>query len=129
MRRREPRHMATSVQSRRKARRRPSRSSLVRRWLALGALVVVGLLYVKPLRTYLETRQTLAQRTAEVRALAAQKRALERELAAQSTTPALVRNARRLGYVKPGERLYIVKGIDAWRAAEDGRRRRPSKTP
>jgi hypothetical protein len=26
-----------------------------------------------------------------------------------------VREARRLGLVKPGERLFIVKGIAAWR--------------
>jgi hypothetical protein len=26
-----------------------------------------------------------------------------------------VREARRLGLVKPGERLFIVQGIDAWR--------------
>jgi hypothetical protein len=27
----------------------------------------------------------------------------------------VTREARRLGYVKPGERLFIVKGIGAWR--------------
>jgi hypothetical protein len=26
-----------------------------------------------------------------------------------------MREARRLGYVAPGERLYIVKGIKSWR--------------
>jgi hypothetical protein len=31
------------------------------------------------------------------------------------TTEQLVREARRLGLVKPGERLFIVKGIPAWR--------------
>ena len=34
------------------------------------------------------------------------------------TPEALAREARRLGYVKPGERLFIVKGIDAWRRAQ-----------
>ena len=115
--------MATRAQSRRTRRRRPPRSSLIRRWLALLAVLFVGFLYVKPLRAYLATRETLAERTAEVRALAAQKRALEAELAAQTTTAALIRNARRLGYVKPGERLYIVKGIAAWRAAQTRRAR------
>ena len=110
--------MATHADSRRARRRRPSPSSLIRRWLALLAVLFVGFLYVKPLRAYLATRETLAERTAEVRALAAQKRALEAELAAQTTTTALIRNARRLGYVKPGERLYIVKGIAAWRHAQ-----------
>jgi len=27
----------------------------------------------------------------------------------------LAREARALGYVKPGEHLFIVKNIDAWR--------------
>jgi cell division protein FtsB len=84
-------------------------------WLAVGVLALVGLLYVQPLRTYLETRETVARRSAEVRALAAERRELEQRLAAQTSTAVLVREARRLALVKPGERLYIVKGIDAWR--------------
>ena len=32
--------------------------------------------------------------------------------------PTLAREARRLGLVKPGEQLFIVKGIPAWRAAK-----------
>jgi hypothetical protein len=28
----------------------------------------------------------------------------------------LLREARRLGFVKPGEQLFIVRGIAAWRA-------------
>jgi len=31
---------------------------------------------------------------------------------------AVAREARRIGYVKPGEQLFIVKGIAAWRAAK-----------
>ena len=31
------------------------------------------------------------------------------------TPEALTREARRIGYVKPGERLFIVKGIAGWR--------------
>ncbi len=34
-----------------------------------------------------------------------------------------MREARRLGYVKPGERLFIVKGINAWRRAHEQKRR------
>jgi cell division protein FtsB len=94
-----------------KRRRRRS----VGRLLAVGVLALVGLLYVQPLRTYLETRETVARKSAEVRALEAERRELERRLAAQTTTSALVREARQLRLVKPGERLYIVKGIDAWR--------------
>ena len=98
--------------------RRPPLASLVRRWLALAALALVAFLYYQPLRTYFETRDALAQRRAEVRALAEEHEALQARRAAQLTDAALVREARRLGYVKPGERLYIVKGIGRWRAAQ-----------
>jgi hypothetical protein len=90
----------------------------MRRWLAIGVLGFVGFLYYQPLRSYLETRETLVRRSAEVRALEAEREVLERRLAAQTSTAALLREARRLAYVKPGERLFIVKGIPAWRRAQ-----------
>jgi cell division protein FtsB len=102
-------------------RRRPSRRSrapaLSRRWLAAGVLAIVAFLYVQPLRAYLDTRGTLDSRTHEVRALEAERQSLERLLDAQASDAALLREARRLGYVKPGEQLFIVKGIPAWRHA------------
>jgi cell division protein FtsB len=97
--------------------RRPSRSSLALRWLAVGALVLVGLLYYRPVRTYLERQDTAAARQAQVAALAQRHAALERRLRYVESEAAVAREARRIGYVKPGERLFIVKGIPAWRAA------------
>jgi cell division protein FtsB len=87
------------------------------RLLALGGLVLVGFLYWKPTHTYLHTKQELQQRETEVRVLREQKRQLERRIAAGGSGQALVREARRLGLVQPGERLFIVKGIPAWRRA------------
>jgi cell division protein FtsB len=119
--------MASSRKPRRG--RRPPRSKLVRRWVALGALVLVGLLYVQPLRTYLESRSAVAVQTREVRALERQHELLEQRLARRTSEASLQREARRLGYVKPGEHLFIVKGIPAWRAARarrDDARSRPS---
>ena len=58
---------------------------------------------------------TWNNRAQEVRLLRAQKLRLERRLAEADTPTALTREARRIGYVKPGERLFIVKGIAAWR--------------
>lgn len=84
------------------------------RWLAVGAIVLVGLLYARPLRSYLGTKHELAQRAGDVRALKAEKRELEHQLAEASTPEALQQEARRLGLVRPGERLFIVKGITAW---------------
>ena len=101
-----------------KRRRRPARAVLVRRWLGVGAVCLIALLYYRPLRTYVGTHHTLVQREADVRALQAQRRTLERKLASSATDASLLREARRLGYVKPGERLFIVKGVDAWRRAQ-----------
>jgi cell division protein FtsB len=84
------------------------------RWVAAGAIVLVGLLYARPLRSYVETRHQLAKRAAEVRGLRADRRALQHRLAESSTGEALTQQARRLGLVRPGERLFIVKGISAW---------------
>jgi hypothetical protein len=39
---------------------------------------------------------------------------LARLVAASTSDAELAREARRLGLVKPGERLFIVKGIDGW---------------
>jgi cell division protein FtsB len=99
-----------------RARKRPPKTSLALRWLAVGALVLVGLLYYRPFRTYLERREAVAARQAQVNALAERRAALERRLRYVSSEAAVAREARRLGYVKPGERLFIVKGIPAWRA-------------
>jgi len=107
--------MAAPANKRR--RRRPRRAVLVRRWLGVGALCLVGLLYYSPLHTYVDTRHTLVQRSAEVRSLRNERRQLERRLADSTGDAALVREARRLGLVKPGERLFIVKGIEAWNHA------------
>jgi cell division protein FtsB len=85
-------------------------------------VVLVAYLYYHPIRSYLATRGELAARRAEVRELAARKHALERRLAASTSLEALAVEARRLGYVRPGEKLYIVKGIKAWlRARNAGR--------
>jgi cell division protein FtsB len=84
------------------------------RWVAVGAIVLVGLLYARPLRSYFQTKHDLARRAADVRALKADRRALQHRLAESTTGEALTRQARRLGLVRPGERLFIVKGVSAW---------------
>jgi hypothetical protein len=52
-----------------------------------------------------------------VAVLRARKRELERRLDASRSPQALAREARRLGLVKEGEQLFIVKGVDAWKRA------------
>jgi cell division protein FtsB len=97
-----------------KRKRKHTRVTL-KRWLTLGAVTLVALLYAKPVRSYLSARHEVAQRQAEVRSLAAQKRVLLGRVAFSTSNEALAREARRLGFVRPGEHLYIVKGIPAWR--------------
>ena len=73
-----------------RARKKPPRSRFVLRWLAVGAIVLVGLLYARPLRSYLNAKHDLTRRATEVQTL------------------------KTLGLVRPGERLFIVKGVPAW---------------
>jgi hypothetical protein len=90
------------------------------RWLAVAGVAIVGFLYYRPLRSYLDTRHALAARQTDVRGLEAQKRLLERRLSVTTSPAALELEARRLGLVKPGERLFIVQGIEAWRRRHGG---------
>jgi len=90
--------------------------SSTRRWrvVLVAAVALVAFLYYRPLRAYFDTRHSLAGRRADVRGLQAEKRLLEHELAISTSPAALELEARQLGLVKPGERLFIVKGIAAW---------------
>ena len=99
----------------RKKGRRRLRAAVVRRWIAVGALVLVALLYVRPLRTYLAARGQLGRQHTIVQHLQDERATLERRLKAASTITVLAREARALGYVRKGEHLYIVRGIHDWR--------------
>jgi cell division protein FtsB len=98
------------------ARRKPPRSRYVLRWLAVGAIVLVGLLYARPLQSYIDTKRDLARRATDVRTLKAERRELKHRLAESATREALLRQARVLGYVRPGERLFVIpkEDIEAW---------------
>jgi cell division protein FtsB len=83
----------------------------------------MAFLYYRPISSYMQTRSELGARRAQVVALRSENARLERRLAGTRSDAALAREARRIGYVKPGERLFIVKGIAAWQRAH------PSVTP
>jgi len=87
----------------------------LRRWLAVGALVLVALLYYRPLKAYVDARDELTQRRAVVDRLERQKSNLEHRLGSSTSMATLAREARALGYVHPGEHLFIVRNIDEWR--------------
>ncbi len=95
----------------RPARRKRRRSRLL---IPLAVMLVMGFLYYRPISTYRETRNERTARMEQVIALRAEKHRLERRLARATSPAALARDARRIGYVRPGERLFIVKGITSW---------------
>lgn len=87
------------------------------RLLVLGVVVLVAFLYYRPLTSYVQTRGEVQRRQDEVASLQAEKARLEQKLAQSNGVAALRREARRIGYVRPGERLFIVKGIPEWKRA------------
>jgi cell division protein FtsB len=88
---------------------------VLRRWLAVGALVLVALLYYRPLKAYVDAHGQLAQKRAGVHALERERARLQHRLGSSTSIDTLAREARTLGYVRPGEHLFIVKGINQWR--------------
>ena len=106
----------------RKKRRRRIGGPIARRWFAMGALVLVGLLYYRPLHDYFDARSQRAAQLTAVQKLQREQAALEKRLRRASSDAALAAEARTLGYVLPGEHLFIVKDIPQWR-----RRQHPSR--
>ena len=108
-----------------KKRRRRARvgGPIARRWFAMAALVLVGLLYYRPLHDYFASRAERASRVAEVAKLERQRVSLERKLRQASSPAALLSEERLLGYIHSGEHLFIVKNIQQWRRRQNGSRR------
>ena len=92
-----------------------------RRLRLLWLLAAIGLavyLYYRPIASYVDTRNELAAERTEVETLRVVKAELELRLATSTSLEATQREARRIGYVLPGEQLFVVKGIPAWRRAQ-----------
>jgi type VI protein secretion system component VasK len=108
----------------RKKRRRRLGGRIARRWFALGALVLVGLLYYRPLHDYFGARSEQAAQLTAVRKLQRERAALTQRLRRAASDAALAAEARTLGYLRPGEHLFIVKDIPQWRRRQHAGRRR-----
>jgi len=102
---------------------RSQRSTVLLRWCVVGVLGFVAFLYFRPLSSYVETRASLNERQAEVSELRAERTRLQARLELSATLAALSSEARRSNFVRPGERLYVVKGIAEWRRAQRADRR------
>ena len=91
-----------------------------RRLRVLWFVAIAGIavyLYYRPIASYLETRNELTTTRSEVETLRLVKGELQLRLVNSTSVGSIEREARRIGYVKPGERLFVVKGIPAWRKA------------
>src|SRR5262249_34582113 len=97
--------------------RRPPAATLARRWLVVVLVAMIGYAYYHPLRSWFETRSQLHSRAGEVAQLDAQKHELQQRVHAAETLDSVARQARQLGYIRPGEHLFIIKGIKAWEKA------------
>jgi cell division protein FtsB len=82
--------------------------------LAVGLLLLVGFLYYRPITAYVDTRAELDRRAAQVDQLRRERQELDRVATGEA---AIAAEARRLGLIRPGERLFIVEGIAKWRRA------------
>ena len=113
--------MAGRAKEKASARKRAARPRIGRRRLRLlWAVAIVGIsvyLYYRPISSYLETRNDLTSSRSDVESLRLVKAELELRLVNSTSVDSIEREARRIGYVRPGERLFVVKGIPAWRKA------------
>ncbi|HEY3190869.1 MAG TPA: septum formation initiator family protein [Solirubrobacteraceae bacterium] len=98
------------------ARRAPPQVHAIR-WDRVGRIVLLGVLfglvvlYVGPARSYVQALGQAKAREAEVRTLQREHDRLEARRRALSRPGVIEAEARRLGYVKPGERPYIVEDL------------------
>lgn len=86
-------------------------------------LLVVAVGYVQPLRAYRDASADVALRQAEVEQLASANVQLEQRIAETQTPEFVEREARKLTLVRPGERLFIVTGIEEWKSERRARAR------
>jgi cell division protein FtsB len=117
--------------SRRSSRRPPKRKGRrikkpahALRWIGLIVLLAVAVGYVQPLRAYRDASANVAERKTEVQRMASGNARLAQRIAETETPEFVAREARKLGLVRPGERLFIVTGIDEWKKERRARERR-----
>ncbi len=79
----------------------------------LCVLLGIVALYVGPARSYFTTRGEAKEKHAEVRRLEAEHERLKARRKALTQPETLEREARQLGYVKPGEKAYVIEELPA----------------
>ena len=77
----------------------------------LCVLVGIVLLYVGPARSYWTTVGHAKEKHAEVQRLEREHDRLKARQKALTEPETLEREARKLGYVKPGEKAYVIEDL------------------
>jgi cell division protein FtsB len=72
-------------------------------------LGVIVLLYVSPVKHWIQQSRTQAHQEQELRGLQRENARLEGRLQTLRAPGAIDREARRLGMVKPGERAFVLE--------------------
>ena len=106
---------AASARTRRLAPRRRTQTGI--RWDRVGRvglLAVLGailLLYVSPIKHWVEQSSTAGEQRQELSDLTKENRHLKRRVRELRSPGALEREARRLGMVRRGERSYVIENL------------------
>jgi cell division protein FtsB len=77
----------------------------------LCVLALLLMLYIGPARSYVRALGESKARNAEVSKLESENRSLQARKRALGDDSVLEREARRLGYVRPGERAYVIEDL------------------
>jgi cell division protein FtsB len=108
--------MASYAASRRRVRRRIGPSRV--RWDRVGrvalVLVLFGVLvsYLNPIVNLLDAWRDSKAGEAELVQLQREHASLQQQVDEAETDAALEREARKLGMVRPGERAYVIRGLE-----------------
>ena len=81
------------------------------RWALLFVLGLVLYLYIGPATSWVSTWKEARAKRAELATLQAENERLRERRDALKRRSSLEREARRLGMVKAGERMYVVEGL------------------
>jgi cell division protein FtsB len=81
----------------------------VGRWALIGVFAFVLYLYIGPARTWVSTYAEAKRKRDEVAAMRAQNERLRARKAELQRPGAVELEARRLGMVKAGEKLYVIR--------------------
>ncbi len=83
----------------------------VGRWALLFVLALVIYLYIGPATNWVSTWREAREKRGEVAELRAENERLRERRDALKRRSSLEREARRLGMVRAGERMYVVEGL------------------